>query len=135
QDRAQRDLDEIKTPCAAGIRAINPLPETGEHQGSDLTGESSEEDIISTSEVDEGAPGKVIRPADDDVEVDLTVTAQYEGAVAARTIPVTVRAAYEMPETTDYLFAHFRSEERRVGKEWRFLLSSYHKTKWRSDGE
>src|SRR5699024_5221837 len=103
QDRAQSDLDEIKIHYADNIRANIHLPETGTRQGSDLTWKSSDEDITSTTEVDEEAPGKVTRPADDDVEVDLTVTAQYEGAEASRTIPVTVRAAYEMPETTDYL--------------------------------
>src|SRR5699024_9822126 len=111
QDRTQRDLDEIKIPYADDIRANIHLPETGERQGSELTWESSDEDIISTTEVDEEAPGKVTRPADDDVEVDPTVTAQYEGAEASRTIPVTVRAAYEMPETTDDLFAHFTGTE------------------------
>ena len=125
QDRAQRDLDEIKIPYADDIRANIHLPETGERQGSDLTWESSDEDIISTTEVDEEAPGKVTRPADDDVEVDLTVTAQYEGAEASRTIPVTVRAAYEMPETTDYLFAHFTGTEGKPTDEQIYFATSH----------
>src|SRR5699024_5683858 len=111
QDRAQRDLDEIKIPYADDIRANIHLPETGERQGSELTWESSDEDIIRTTKVEEEAPGKVSRRADNDVEVDLTLTAQYERAEASRTIPVTVRDAYEQRGTPHHLFAHFPGTE------------------------
>src|SRR5699024_2763585 len=114
---AQRDLDAVTIANADDIRGNIHLPEVGSLEGSDLSWKSSDEQVISTSAVGAEAPGKVTRSSAGDVEIELEVTASYNGAEVSRTIPVTIRQSVEMAPTTDYLFTHFiNTEGKQIGR-------------------
>lgn len=111
QERAQRDLDAVVIPNADDVRGNVHLPTLGQRDGSTIAWSSSDESIVSTSQVGEVAPGKVTRPSGLDTVVSLTATATYNGATATRTIPLNVKRSFTMGETTDYLFTHFTGTE------------------------
>lgn len=110
-DKAQRDLDAISIADADDVRANIALPASGARYGSALTWQSSDPEIVDVVGTAEQAPGLVSRPDGGDAAVTLTVTATIGGERATREIPLVVREAYDMPETTDYLFAHFTGLE------------------------
>src|SRR5690625_2925312 len=124
QDRAQRDLDAVTIANADDIRGNIHLPEVGSLEGSELSWKSSDEQVISTSAVGAEAPGKVTRSAAGDVEIELEVTATYNGAEVSRTILVTVRQSVEMAPTTDYLFTHFINTEGKPSDEQIYFATS-----------
>jgi hypothetical protein len=110
-DKAQRDLDAISIADADDIRSNITLPASGSRYGSELTWQSSDPGIVDVTGTAQTAPGVVTRPQGGDAKVTLTVTATIGGQTATREIPLVVRKAYDMPETTDYLFAHFTGTE------------------------
>ncbi|SFR70321.1 Glycosyl hydrolases family 43 [Agromyces sp. CF514] len=107
----QRDLDAIALPYADDVRSDLALPTNGPRFGSALSWSSSAPAIVDVEGTDMVAPGVVTRPANGDTRVVLTVTASKDGVTATRDIPLTVRKAFELAETTDYLFAHFTGTE------------------------
>jgi hypothetical protein len=110
-ERAQKDLAAIAILGADDIRGSITLPETGSRYGSTLAWSTDHPEIVDVAPEGDVAPGVVTRPAAD-TTVTLTATATNDGAVATREIELLVREAYDMPETTDYLFAHFTGSER-----------------------
>jgi len=110
-EQAQRDADAIVIADAGDVRSNISLPASGSRYGSTLSWTSSLPAVVDVDGTASVSPGVVHRPADADVVVMLTVTATRNGATATREIPLTVRRAYEMPKTTDYLFAHFTGTE------------------------
>lgn len=110
-DKAQRDLDAISIADADDVRSNIALPASGSRYGSTLTWQSSDPAIVDVTGTAQIAPGIVTRPQGGDAKVTLTATATIGGATATREIPLVVRQAYDMPETTDYLFAHFTGTE------------------------
>lgn len=124
EERAQRDLDAIAIPNHDDVRGNITLPTVGSRDGSALTWVSSDPDVVATAWVGQEAPGKVTRPEGLDRTVELTVTAEFEGATASRVIPVTVRRAFQLGETTDYLFTHFIGTEGRQTDEQIYFATS-----------
>ncbi|GAB3162294.1 hypothetical protein GCM10027059_14670 [Myceligenerans halotolerans] len=110
EDKAQQDLAAISIAGADDIRGNITLPETGARHASAVTWASDHPEIIDVAPGAGVAPGVVTR-ADADTTVTLTATATNGTATATRTIELLVREAYDMPETTDYLFAHFTGPE------------------------
>lgn len=110
-DKVQRDLDAISIADADDIRSNIALPASGSRYGSTLTWQSSDPAIVDVAGTQQSAPGIVTRPENGDARVTLTVTATIGDETASREIPLVVRQAYDMPETTDYLFAHFTGTE------------------------
>ncbi|HMR48426.1 MAG TPA: family 43 glycosylhydrolase [Arachnia sp.] len=130
QDRAQRDADLVALAYVDDVRASITLPEVGSRFGSALSWSSSDEAIVDTDPAGDLAPGVVTRPANADRQVTLTVTATFNGAVATRDIVVTVRKAYVMPTTTDYLFAHFTGTEGQASDEQIYFATSRDVMNW-----
>ena len=123
-EEAQRDVDAIVLPYADDVRSNLTLPTTGGRFGSNLSWSSSAPEIVDVEGTDAAAPGVVTRPTGGDATVVLTVTASNGAGTASREIPVTVRKAYEMPKTTDYLFAHFTGSERSAMDEQIYFATS-----------
>ncbi|MGI9823017.1 immunoglobulin-like domain-containing protein [Agromyces sp. Marseille-Q5079] len=123
-DAAQRDLDAIALPYADDVRSDLTLPTIGSRYDSTLSWSSSEPGIVDVEGTDTVAPGIVTRPAGGDARVVLTVTASKDGVTATRDIPLTVRKAFELPETTDYLFAHFTGTEGSANDEQIYFATS-----------
>ncbi|MDA1361093.1 hypothetical protein O1R50_15795 [Glycomyces luteolus] len=109
-ERAQKDLNAIVIPGSDDVRSSIDIPETGSRYGSTLTWSTDRPEIVDVTGEGDIAPGVVTRPAAD-TTVTLTATATNGSAVETREIELLVRKAYEMPETTDYLFAHFTGTE------------------------
>ncbi|MFG3340685.1 immunoglobulin-like domain-containing protein [Glycomyces sp. NPDC048151] len=122
-EQAQRDLAAIAVPDAGDLRSSITLPETGSRYGSALTWTTDHPEIVDVEGSGGIAPGVVTRPAAD-TQVTLTATAQNGGVVATREIELLVRKAYVMPETTDYLFAHFTGTEDSHTDEQIYLATS-----------
>lgn len=137
-EQARRDLDAIRIPNADDLRSSISLPETGARYGSELIWTSDAPGVIDVDGSDGVAPGLVTRPADGDRTVVLTAAARAGDATATREIEVVVRAAYEMPETTDYLFAHFTGTEGAESDEQIYFATSRDATTFtdtRPDGD
>lgn len=130
QERAQRDADLIALAYVDDVRSSITLPEVGSRFGSTFAWSSSDEEIVDTDPAGDLAPGVVTRPANADRQVTLTVTSTYNGAVATRDIVVTVRKAYVMPVTTDYLFAHFTGTEGQASDEQIYFATSRDVLNW-----
>ncbi|WP_205327349.1 immunoglobulin-like domain-containing protein [Glycomyces sp. YM15] len=109
-EQAQKDLAAVVIPGSDDIRGSIALPETGSRYGSVLTWSTDRPEIIDVDGDGGVAAGVVTRPAAD-TPVTLTATATNGAAVETREIELLVRGAYDMPETTDYLFAHFTGTE------------------------
>ncbi|MFC3495665.1 immunoglobulin-like domain-containing protein [Glycomyces rhizosphaerae] len=110
-EQAQKDLAAVVLPGSDDIRSSIALPETGSRYGSAVAWSVDHPEIVDLDPDGDVAPGVVTRPAAD-TTVTLTATATNGGAVATREFELLVRKAYDMPETTDYLFAHFTGTER-----------------------
>ena len=110
-EKAQRDLDAITIADADDVRSNIALPASGSRYGSTVTWQSSAPAIVDVTSTAQTAPGIVTRPEGGDAKVTLTATATIDGVTATREIPLVVRQAYDMPATTDYLFAHFTGTE------------------------
>jgi hypothetical protein len=123
-EKAQRDLDAITIADADDIRSNIALPASGSRYGSTLTWQSSAPAIIDVTGTAQTAPGIVTRPEGGDAKVTLTATATVDGATATREIPLVVRQAYDMPATTDYLFAHFTGTEGSASDEQIYFATS-----------
>ncbi|MFK4761667.1 immunoglobulin-like domain-containing protein [Microbacterium sp. ZW T5_45] len=122
-DKAQRDLDAITIADADDVRSNITLPATGSRHGSTVSWQSSDPTVIDVVGTATTAPGIVHRP-DHDTEVVLTATATIDGVAASREIALTVRRAYEMPATTDYLFTHFTGTEGAASDEQIYFATS-----------
>lgn len=123
-EAAQRDVDAIALANADDVRGALTLPTTGARFGSALSWTSSDPAIVDVVGTDAVAPGVVTRPATVDTTVVLTVTATSGDAVATREIPLTVRRAASLAETTDYLFAHFTGTEGSASDEQVYFATS-----------
>ncbi|HZU92206.1 MAG TPA: glycoside hydrolase family 43 protein, partial [Microbacterium sp.] len=123
-EKAQRDLDAITIADADDIRSNIALPASGSRYGSTLTWQSSAPAIVDVTGTAQTAPGIVTRPEGGDAKVTLTATATVDGATATREIPLVVRQAYDMPATTDYLFAHFTGTEGSASDEQIYFATS-----------
>ena len=123
-ETAQRDVDAIVLPYVGDVRSTLALQTSGPRFGSALSWSSSAPEIVDVEGTDGVAPGVVTRPTSGDARVVLTVTASNGGATATREIPLTVRKVYEMPKTTDYLFAHFTGTERSASDEQIYFATS-----------
>ena len=124
-EAAQRDLDAIALPYADDVRSNLTLPMTGSRFGSALSWSSSAPATVDVEGTSTVAPGVVTRPADADAQVVLTVTATNGGTTAVREIPLRVRKAYDLPERTDYLFAHFTGTEGSASDEQIYFATSH----------
>ncbi|MDR1710893.1 MAG: family 43 glycosylhydrolase [Propionibacteriaceae bacterium] len=109
-DRVQADLDAISFPYANDVRSAVTLPATGEVYGTAISWVSSDTSVITDTDADGKAAGMVNRQATDQT-VTLTATAAYGATTASKAFTLTVKKAYTMPETTDYLFASFTGSE------------------------
>ncbi|MET4156943.1 immunoglobulin-like domain-containing protein [Agromyces sp. PvR057] len=123
-EAVQRDLDAITLPHADDVRSDLSLPTAGPRFGSALTWSSSAPAVVDVIGTDTVAPGVVTRPASGDARVVLTVTAEKDGVTATRDIPLTVRKAFELAPTTDYLFAHFTGTEGAASDEQIYFATS-----------
>ncbi|WP_407359167.1 family 43 glycosylhydrolase [Microbacterium sp. LTA6] len=123
-DKAQRDLDAISIADTDDIRSNFALPASGSRYGSALTWQSSSPSIVDVAGTAQTAPGIVTRPEGGDAKVMLTVTATIDGETATREIALVVRAAYDMPATTDYIFAHFTGTEGSASDEQIYFATS-----------
>ncbi|MFF2370893.1 immunoglobulin-like domain-containing protein [Agromyces sp. NPDC058110] len=123
-EAAQRDVDAIVLAHADDVRSALALPSTGSRFGSELTWSSSAPAVVDVEGTATVAPGAVTRPAAGDARVVLTVTATKNGVTATRDIPLTVRKAVELAETTDYLFAHFTGTEGAASDEQIYFATS-----------
>ncbi|MEU5870781.1 immunoglobulin-like domain-containing protein [Glycomyces sp. NPDC047369] len=110
EEQAQKDLAAVAVPDADDVRSSIALPAAGPRYGSALTWSTDHPEIVDLAPDGGVAPGVLTRPAAD-TAVTLTATARNGDAVVTREIELLVRAAYDMPETTDYLFAHFTGTE------------------------
>lgn len=99
--------EQLTIPNASDIRGNITLPTTGKIEGSTITWKSSNDAIINSKDNGTYLAGVVTRPADQDTKVTLTATITLDSATKDKTIECTVKKAYDMPETTDYIFAYF----------------------------
>lgn len=123
-EQAQRDVAAVSIADMDDVRSNVTLPASGSRYGSSLSWTSSAPGTVDVAGTDDVAGGIVHRPADADAAVTLTVTATKDGQTASREIALTVRRAYEMPKTTDYLFAHFTGTEGSPSDEQIYLATS-----------
>ena len=121
---AQRDVDAIAVANAGDVRSDLTLPTTGARFGSTLSWSSSAPGIVDVEGTGTVAPGVVTPPEAGDTTVVLTVTATKDDATATRQIPLTVRKASELGQTTDYLFAHFTGTEGSASDEQIYFATS-----------
>src|SRR5699024_602887 len=136
--RALRDLEAISIPHADDVRSALTLPQEGSRYGSTITWDSSAPEVIDAHGSQDVTPGAVTRPAEGDRQVTLTASATAAGTTRTRDIEVTVRQAYDMPETTDYLFAHFTGLESSHTDEQIYFATSHDArtfTDTRADGD
>ncbi len=105
-DAVKLDKEALMIPNADDIRGNVCLPAAGA-KGSVITWTSSNEDVISTQAQGAILPGAVTRPASQDASVKLTATITSNDVTDTKEFNCTVKKAYVMPETTDYLFAYF----------------------------
>lgn len=99
--------EQLTIPNASDIRGNITLPTTGKIEGSTITWKSSNDTIINSKDNGNILAGAVKRPADQDTKVTLTATITLDSATKDKIIECNVRKAYNMPETTDYIFAYF----------------------------
>src|SRR5699024_7949783 len=128
----------ISIPHADDVRSALTLPQEGSRYGSTITWDSSAPEVIDAHGSQDVAPGAVTRPAEGDRQVTLTASATAAGTTRTRDIEVTVRQAYDMPETTDYLFAHFTGLESSHTDEQIYFATSHDAktfTDTRADGD
>lgn len=106
EDAVKLDKEALIIPNTDDIRGNVCLPASGA-KGSVITWTSSNENVISTQAQDTVLPGAVTRPVSQDASVKLTATITSNAVTETKEFNCTVRKAYTMPETTDYLFAYF----------------------------
>ena len=106
----EKDLKKLTIPNADQIRGNINLPSKGAY-GSDITWKSDQPSVISDeasqNENYDSTPAGVVHRQATDTKVKLTATLSYEGETKTKEFEVTVKAASEQKETTDYLFAYF----------------------------
>lgn len=105
-DAVKLDKEALIIPNTDNIRGNVSLPSNGA-KGSVITWTSSDEGIINTKAQGTILPGAVKRPASQDAQVKLTATITCNQVTDTKEFDCTVKKAYDMPETTDYLFAYF----------------------------
>lgn len=99
--------EQLTIPNASDIRGNITLPTTGSIEGSAINWKSSDDTIINSKDNGNILAGSVTRPADQDTKVTLTATITFGSITKDKSIECTVKKAYDMPETTDYIFAYF----------------------------
>lgn len=102
---AQLDADSIFIPNVDDIRGNITLPTKGAN-GSVITWASSDNAVINSKASRTVLAGAVTRQSQD-TKVTLTATVKNGTETVTRNIVCTVKKAYDMPETTDYIFAYF----------------------------
>ncbi len=105
-DAVKLDKEALIIPNTDNIRGNVSLPSNGA-KGSVITWTSSDESIINTNAQGTILPGAVKRPASQDAQIKLTATITCNEVTDTKEFDCTVKKAYDMPETTDYLFAYF----------------------------
>ena len=105
-EAVKRDSEALNIPNMDDIRGNVSLPSKGAY-GSTITWTSSNDAVINSKDSGSILAGAVTRPADADTKVTLTANVALNGEKAQQTFECTVKKAYTMPETTDYIFAYF----------------------------
>jgi hypothetical protein len=118
QDDATADAAGVAIPNLDDVRGNLTLPSTGE-LGSALTWSSDQPAVID-------ATGVVDRPAHGEpaVEVDLTVTAENEGATATHVYTASVTPLPVKEDLAGYFFPHFVGESTADGESIYFAASN-----------
>ena len=105
ENLVQLDANSLEIPNAGDIRGNISLPDTGVN-GSEITWTSSNESVIKTTVNGSILPGIVARQAQD-TKVTLTAKLAKNDVSLEKKFECTVKKAFDMPETTDYIFAYF----------------------------
>lgn len=105
-DLAGLDADSISIPNKDDIRGNISLPSKGTY-GSDITWTSSNDNVIN-SKANGTIPAGEVKRQENDTSITLTATIKNGNSQEKiKTFECNVKKAYEMPETTDYIFAYF----------------------------
>lgn len=105
ENLVQLDANSLAIPNADDIRGNISLPDTGVN-GSAITWTSSDESVVKTTASGSILPGIVTRQPQD-AKVTLTAKLSKNDASLEKRFECTVKKAFEMPETSDYIFAYF----------------------------
>jgi len=104
-----KTISELKIPNYNDVRGNITLPLSDSEYGTTISWKADKEGIVDV--VANGkAPAGVVHRQKEDVKVTLTATVTKGDVTKEKEIKLTVKAAYEMPETTDYLFYSFKGD-------------------------
>ncbi len=127
----QRVADTFEIPDADNIKGNITLP--SEKDGVSIAWTSSDDSIITSTEVD-GKPAGVVTRGSSDQSVELTATFSKDGQESVtKTYDVTVKAAAEPVSEDDYvgyLFVHFIGNESKASHEQTYFSISEDGLHW-----
>ena len=131
QDVVAKAKAALAIPNTGDIRGNISLPTEMEvantHKKASITWQSDKPAVVTDKEAGGKAAGVVTRQ-NTDTKVTLTATIQCGSAKDTKAIELTVKKAYELGETTDYLFTYFVDNNK--ASEQIFYASSHDGDNW-----